>query len=76
MGVCSLLQPGIFIFLVGKLDFVILFSEMQIMPNFRFKLDSKSISSLMWGLSKQMLRCNTAKSYFVAINLLKSFKLY
>ena len=60
--------------LVGRLDFVILLSVMHIMSKFRLKLESRSFSSLMSELSEEMLRCNTAKSSFVTIILLKSFK--
>ena len=61
--------------LIGRLDFVILLSGMHIMSKFRFiKLENRSFSSLIWELSEEMLRCDTAKSYFVTITLLKSFK--
>ena len=60
--------------LVGRLDFVILFSVMHVMSKFRLKLESRSFSSLMWEMSEEMLKCNTAKSCFVTITLLKSFK--
>ena len=53
--------------LVGRLDFVILLSVMHIMSNSRFKLESRSFSSLMWKLSEEMLRCNTVKTCFVTI---------
>ena len=60
--------------LVGRLDFVILLSVMLIISKFRLKLESRSFSSLMWELSEEMLRYNTAKSCFVTVTLLKSFK--
>ena len=60
--------------LVGRLDFMILLSDMHIVK-FRFKLERSGFSLLMWALSEEMLRCSTAKSCFVTITLLKSFKL-
>ena len=60
--------------LVGRLDFVILLSVMLIISKFRLKLESRSFSPLMWELREEMLRYNTAKSCFVTVTLLKSFK--
>ena len=56
--------------LVGRLDFMILLSDMHIISKFRFKLESRSFSLLMWELREEMLICNTAKSCFVTIALL------
>ena len=42
--------------LVGRLDFVILLSNMHVMSKFRFKLERSSFSSLMWELSEEMLK--------------------
>ena len=39
-------------------------------------LESTSFSSLMWELTQQMLKYNTAKSYFITLTLLNSFKSY
>ena len=60
--------------LVRRLDFMILLFVMHIMSKFRLKLESRSFSSLIWELSEEMLRCNTAKSCFDTITLLKSLK--
>ena len=49
--------------LVGTLHFVILLSVMHIISKFRLKLEIRSFSSLMWELSEESLRCNTAKSH-------------
>ena len=77
-----MLKPGICILLFGRLDFAIRLSEMHIMSKFRFKLESRSFTSVKVGrrgftslrleLSEEMLRCNTVKSCFVTTTLLKS----
>ena len=53
---------------------MILLFVMHIMSKFRLKLESRSFSSLIWELSEEMLRCNTAKSCLDTITLLKSLK--
>ena len=48
--------------LVGKLDFVIVLSEMHI--KFGLKLESRSSILLMYELNEEVLRRNTAKPCF------------
>ena len=58
------------------LDFVVPLFEIQIKSKFSLMLESESFSSLMWELSQEILKYNTAKSCFITLTLLNLFKSY